>query len=219
MSKGHTLKRTRPLAGCLPHLSKSIAVSVVLLALTGAQTASIDVAKATAIKAAYLRHITALTTWPAEKAGDAGRPMVFGILGSDPTGVVQAFQRYVVSEEYEPQGRPLEFVDLNEAIENTNGEAVTDALRDCDVLFLSAENRLGWAERIRPRLNDQSIVTISEMEGFTTEGGMIEYAFDFESAKPQLIVNIDVVRSVDLTLSAFLLSLSTVIIVGNEEKP
>ena len=183
-----------------------------LLAALDASTATIDVAKVSEVKAAYVRNIAAMTTWPEEKLGDPGRPMVVGVLGADPNGVVRSMRmRMGTGAGLLAQGRRLDLLAMDTLI-TADPEATIAALQRCDLLFLSEDGREQW-QRIKSVVSEMPIVTLGEIEQFAELGGMIEYVIDLDAGRIRLIVNRDAVGRAGIVLSARLLRLKSVTVI------
>ncbi len=205
------------------------AAAIAVLGLVAASTfaATIDRVKAGELKAAYLKQIAALTTWP-DTAADAHtrsrtdsrtRPIVIGVLGPDPNGVMAPIRLRMQSEvPLSAQGRRLELLDIPAMGDASDDAAMTDALQACDVLFLSADAEGDWA-RVKPLLGVRPIVTVSEMASFAREGGMIEYVLDVDGGTLRLIVNLDAIQRTGIVLSSRVLALKNVVVLRDVATP
>jgi len=192
------------------------AILALILMGSGASAAEIDRNKAAQVMAAYLRHIATLTSWPTSTAADANRPILVGVVGTDPNGVMTPFRdRTESGEEIKAQDRPIRLLDLN--IQPDSGDAARERLASCDLLFLSEDADDEW-QRIRPLVDGLPIVTVSEMTGFADEGGMIEYFVERRSGKIRMKVNLNVMRGAGLSISARFLGLNAVVVVGGREE-
>ena len=215
-------------AACKRMLRKSLIVSIGELGLTltmktrsatqyvllslmgfvlghGSEAAEFSAERAAAVKAAYLRYIAEYTIWP--EADNSGEPIVIGVLGSDPNGVAALIRDKLDSPDgLRAQGRPLVLIDL--ALPRADGGdaiAVTELGR-CDLLFLSEDGESYWAE-VRSLIGGRAIMTVSEMGGFTTRRGMIEFVIDADAGRVRMRINLDAVKRADLSLSSRLLGL------------
>ena len=178
-------------------------------------SAAIDETKAASVMAAYMRHIAALTTWPGERVADTDQPILFGVVGDDPNGVMNPIRKRVNSTEgLLAHGRKIRIVDLK--LPADAGENLEGVLAPCALLFLSEGAQDEWA-RIQPAVTSLPIVTVSEMKGFAGLGGMIEYFVDLGTGKVRLIVNLHTMREAGIILSARLLALEAVTVVGERE--
>jgi YfiR/HmsC-like len=191
-------------------------MAAVALAAVSALAATVDRTKAAEVKAAYLKHIAALTTWPEGKLGAADRPIVIGVLGPDPNGVMAPIRARIQSRDgLQAQGRRLELLDMDSTGELPDAVAMATALEACDVLFLSADAEREWA-RVQPLLGRRPIVTVGEIDSFARRGGMIEYLLDVDDGKVHLIVNLDAIQRAGIVLSARLLALQNVVVLRGE---
>jgi hypothetical protein len=191
-------------------------VCILLVAAHSALADAIDMDKAALVKSAYLKNIAAHTTWPPQKMGDEQRPIVIGVIGEDPNGVISPMRERIETEEgLQAQGRRLQLIELDAPSSDPNG--LLAELRGCHLLFLSEDGAEQWA-LIKPLIDTMPIVTIGEFTSFADQGGMIEYVIDGRAGKVRMIVNTVAVKRAGLVLSARLLGLKrAVIILGEEE--
>ncbi|MGA8810893.1 MAG: YfiR family protein [Thermoanaerobaculia bacterium] len=108
------------------------------------------------VKAAFIYKFATYIRWPA--GVDATTPFVIGILGKDPFG--PALNDVVRSENV--QGRAI--------LVKTIGR-VEDALH-CDLVFVSTSER-GNLQQILSVLRRAPILTVSDLDQFAEQGGMI----------------------------------------------
>jgi len=115
------------------------------------------------VKAAFLLNFVQYIEWPAASFAKADTPITVGVLGADPFGPIleKTFQDEAV------QGRKL-VVKRSRQIED---------LKSCHVIFVS-KSESEHVGNILTSLNDSSIVTISELDGFAGSGGIINFYFD-----------------------------------------
>lgn len=184
-----------------------------ILLVPEAKAAEFDRNKVAGIMAAYLRHIAALTSWPGEEDA-AGEPIRIGVVGLDPNGVMRPIRLRLESEGgLLAQDRPIVLTSL---AETPAGTIESDALASCGLIFVSEGAEEAW-NRIRPLVSRLPVVTVSEMQGFSDNGGMVEYFVERRSGKVRMKINLEAVRSAGVTLSARLLSLKSVVVVGAGE--
>lgn len=192
-----------------------------LLAANGTFAAAIDEVKAAQVKAAWLKNIAALTTWPQDKAilektDERDSPIVIGVLGSDPNGVISFLRsRINTPKGLLAQGRPLQLLEVKLPVGDLERDSIVSLLAACDLLFLSADGESDWTQ-IKPLIELMPIVTVSEFEDFARQGGVIEYFIDVDKGRVFMIVNIDAMKRAGVVLSARLLSLTNVIILRDE---
>lgn len=146
------------------------------------------------MKAVFLLNFAQFIDWPADAFPDAEAPFVIGILGVDP------FRR------------SLDDVVRNETVRNrkvvVRHFARVEDLRLCHILFIgTSEERL--LPRILAELNRRPILTVSEIEGFVNDGGMIR--FYMQDAKVRFRINNEAARAAHLTISSKLLRVAEVL--------
>jgi hypothetical protein len=152
-----------------------------------------------AVKAAYLRHIAEFTSWP-EGTFDGGAPIVFGVVGDGASGVVGALEGRIRSKGLTAQNRRVELRRLDA------GGALAPQLEGCHLLFVPGAQRSHW-KQLRGLLADRSIVTVSDIEGFSRADGMIELVFDRTENSISMHIDLMAVQRARLRLSARLLGL------------
>lgn len=196
-------------------------VCALLLATNGAFAAAIDIEKLAEVKAAWLKNIAELTTWP--ETGSAAenlksQPIVIGGLGRDPNGVIRHLRSRIQSKDgLEVQNRQLQLLELNLPEGNPDPGTIVSLVEACDLLFLSEDTQAAW-NRIKPYVGDMPIVTVSEFEGFASQGGVIEYFLNPKKGRVFMIVNMDAMKRTGVVLSARLLTLKSVTILREEER-
>lgn len=111
------------------------------------------------IRACFLINFALYTEWPKEAFADASSPFVFGILGKDP------FEKDIdIVKNSLVKGRKLE-------IRHCSG--IKDAL-GCQLLYISNSETHRVVE-IMKALENTSILTVAEMDGFLDKGGMLNF--------------------------------------------
>jgi hypothetical protein len=143
------------------------------------------------IKAAFIYHFAMFVDWPTQVFADASSPMVVGVLGKNVFGdnLEQAINGKII------QGHPLQFKEFNSMDQATN----------CQVLFISTSEK-SHLSSILAHINGTSILTVSEMDNFTRDGGMINLVVVEDKVRFQ--INNDAAKKAGLTISSKLLSLA-----------
>jgi hypothetical protein len=161
-----------------------------LLLVWGAWTATPVVAAPTTadVEAVFLFNFSQFVEWPPQAFPDPSSPIIIGVLGADPFGA--ALDDVVRGEVV--TGRPL-MVRRFQHIEQ---------LTDCHILFVSRSER-ARLQAIVEMLKGRSILTVSDVEGFASEGGII--GFVLVDNKVRLRVNLQAAHEAGLTLSSKLL--------------
>src|SRR6185503_1902006 len=108
------------------------------------------------LKAAFIYNFAKFVEWPVEAFPDKGAPIVVGVVGDDPfNGSLDS----VVGKS--ANGRQVAIRRLS----------ASQDLRSCHMLFVSSSEwkRLG---EIVASVDGASVLTVGEMEGFASNGGM-----------------------------------------------
>jgi hypothetical protein len=142
------------------------------------------------LKAAFLVHFADYIDWPATAFPTDESPFVFGILGQNPFG--GTLKTLVAGEAV--KGRPAVVEEY---------ASVRDITR-CHVLFISDSER-SRLPSILASLAGRSIVTVSDLENFTDEGGMIRFVTE---SRVRFRINVETARKANLTISSKLLRLA-----------
>lgn len=139
---------------------------------------------------AYIYNFTQLSTWPSSAIGDAFN---ICIVGEDPFGsALDAVKKR------EAAGRKI-------SVRRFSG--VDGGLGSCNVLFV-ANSEDNNVENILAAVRSKAVLTMSDIEGFTSRGGMVE--FKPHSGKIIISVNITAVKATNISISSKLLSLVSV---------
>jgi len=143
------------------------------------------------VKAAFLFNFAKFVEWPPESFAKETSPLVIGILGDNPFGgdLERTVQNKTINN------RPLVIEQLHSSAEATN----------CQVLFISTSEKKRLPE-IFNGLRGASVLTVSETDGFTEAGGMINFVW--EGKKIRFEINNDAARKAKLKINSKLLSLA-----------
>jgi hypothetical protein len=146
------------------------------------------------VKAAFLYNFAKFVDWPAD-AGNGTGAIVIGILGDDPFGGT---------------------LDQVVAGKTVNGSrlAVTrlkfgQDLRRCHILFIGASEHKRLPQ-IFQSLNGAGVLTVSDMEQFHQQGGMIRFVI--EQSKVRFEINVAAAEKAGLKVSSKLLALAKSVI-------
>lgn len=144
------------------------------------------------IKAAFLYNFSRFVTWPEAGGEDTGKVSLC-TLGGDPFGkLLDALA-----------GKSVHKSSLHIKRLDDPGQA-----RECQIVFISRSASRDL-EYIISLLRDQPTLTVSDMDGFTAHGGIIQ--FKRVNNRVQFDINIDAANLAGLTISSKLLSLATVV--------
>lgn len=149
--------------------------------------------KETQIKAVFLYNFAQFAQWPAEAFTNPSAPVVIGILGVDPFG---PFLDEIVKGEA-IGGHPVEVRRFNNVSE----------AKSSHILFISKDLSDPLSTVIES-LEDENIITVSDVNDFTRKGGMIR--FFLESKKIRFEVNMTTYKRNGVVLSSRLLRLAEI---------
>jgi hypothetical protein len=150
------------------------------------------------VKAVFLFSFAQFVEWQPGAFQNAGDPIVIGILGSDPFGA---------------------YIDEAVSGEKVNDRAIVirrfSSVEDvgaCHILFIS-ESEVSRLGQILVALKGRSILTVSDIDHFSLDGGMIRFVM--EKNKVRLRINNDAAMSAGLRISSKLLRPSEVVSGGS----
>ena len=143
------------------------------------------------VKAVFLYNFAQFVSWPSIQPSDA--PFVIGIVGDDP------FNSYL---DETVRGEKVN----NRLLTTQRFRRRRDPL-NCNILFISQSER-DRAAQIVSSLKDRSVLTVSDIEGFADQGGMIELFT--EKNKIHVRINLAAVKAANLKVSSKLLRVAEV---------
>ena len=132
------------------------AVSILHPALVGAGNENVELQ----VKAAYLLHFVRYVDWPNSSPDAAASPVVLGVLGHDP--MVEVLGTIVSGKTV--NHRPIQVKLFTSA----------EQIDRCDVLFLP-RSQSKQMRAILSAISGRPILTVSDQERFSNQGGMIEF--------------------------------------------
>lgn len=151
------------------------------------------------LKAVFLFNFAQFVEWPAEAFPDPKAPLVIGVLGKDPFG---SYLDDLVSGE-KIGDRPL-VIRRYSRLEDLAG---------CHILFVSRSEARSL-DPIIARLKEQSLLTVSDADTFTRQGGMVRFAM--ENGKIRLRINVEAAKAANLKISSKVLRPDTVATPGKD---
>ena len=143
------------------------------------------------VKAAFLFNFAKFVEWPEHAFADSTAPIVIGIIGVDPFG--NDLDSMVVGQTI--RGRNLEVKRFRRLAD----------LQFCHILFISA-SELPRLKRILEKINNASVLTVSEVANFTNAGGIINM-FNLEN-KVRFAINLNSAAHSGIKISSRLLKLA-----------
>jgi hypothetical protein len=157
-------------------------------------SAQTPISKEYQIKAAFLFNFAQFVEWPSESYTNADQPFTIGILGEDPFG--PALEQTIEGETI--HSRKLIILRSQRA----------EDLKDCQIIFISKSEKSRVAD-ILPKLTSRRILTVSEIPGFTSRGGIINFYLD--DNKVRFEINRANAQRAGLLISSQLLSLGKLV--------
>ena len=146
------------------------------------------------LKAVFLFNFAQFVEWPAPAFREPTAPLVIGVLGDDPFG---AYLDDLVRDE-KIGSRPLLVRRYK------RGEKISD----CHIVFI-CRSEAKELEKILTLLKGRSLLTVSDVDTFTRQGGMVR--FTMENGKVRLKINVEAAKAGALTISSKILRPGTII--------
>ena len=151
------------------------------------------------LKAVFLFNFAQFVEWPASAFPDPRAPLVIGVLGKDPFG---SYLDELVSGE-KIGDRPLVIRRFSRL----------EDLAGCHILFVSRSEARSL-DTIMARLKEQSLLTVSDADAFTRQGGMVRFAM--ENGKIRLRINVEAAKAGHLRISSKVLRPDTLATPGKD---
>ncbi len=178
---------------------KNLSLLCLLLALLAAPASSEESAiNEDTMKAVYSFSFGKFAYWPESKLSDNKNQLGFCIFGKNPFAltVLAAFEGKRV------KGKSIH-IELFES-----GLLADDAIPDCHILFVSQSEKLRF-QLILNTLRYRPVLTVSDIEGFSRQGGMITLVKSGD--KIQFEINPEAINLAGLSISSKLLELAKVV--------
>lgn len=152
-------------------------------------------------KAAFIYNFAKFTRWPDQALENTQDSLILCTAGNDE--LIDDLKRLggkMIS------GRPVSIRPLEKNLSPAG----------CHLLYIAKSEQQHFPN-ILASVRGKSVLTISELPGFSRSGGIIElYRKD---AQTHFIINLNVARAAQLELSSRLLNLAVVMVIGQEETP
>ena len=146
------------------------------------------------VKAAFLYNFAKFVEWPPQTFKNSSEPIKVCVLGQDPFG--RTLEEAVRGKQIE--GRALLVRNISDARQAGN----------CQILFVSFSERKRLPS-ILVGIKAASILTVGEVEGFTAEGGVVN--FRLENGRVRIEINVQAAEQSRLRISSKLLSLAQIV--------
>lgn len=145
------------------------------------------------IKAVFIFNFTQFVDWPPSAFSGADAPLVIGVFGENPFG---AYLNEVVSGE-KINGHPVIVQHYDQM-----GE-----IQACHILFIGLSG-LQKTEQIISASKEKSMLTISDLPGFLTLGGMVKFFTRKDNIRFE--INPEAAKAANLVLSSKLLRVAEI---------
>lgn len=145
------------------------------------------------VKLGYLYNFAKFVQWPQKNTLNGNKPITICILGENPFGAALASLQGKTA-----QGHPLAVRYLKKEM----------SFQACDMLFIAQSERYRLSE-ILAKLEDLSVLTVSDITGFARAGGMVGLVE--KNRRITFEINLPEVQKSALTMSAQLLKLATIV--------
>lgn len=143
------------------------------------------------VKAAFLYNFTRFISWPPTAFRSANSPFIIGIIGNDPFG--HYINEIVRGEKVGNHPIVIQrYYNLKDIV-------------NCHLLFVNREQNV---RDILSTVGQRNILTVSESDNFTHQGGMI--SFYKENNKVRFMVNLESSRAANIEISSKLLSIAKI---------
>ena len=146
------------------------------------------------IKAAFLLNFTKFVEWPATSFADANAPIVLDIIGKDPFG--NSLDGIVEGQFVQGRGVVV------------RRERPGEYLRSSQIAFIDDSEKARVPE-ILGSLQGFSVLTVSDIDGFAEEGGVIQFVI--EEDRVRFVINLEAASRAKLKINSKLLALARVI--------
>jgi len=146
------------------------------------------------VKAAYLYNFAKFVKWPVATTLDRNGSFSICVLGPDPFG--GALDALLVGESLD--NKPVVVKRISKP----------QSTADCRILFINSAEQSHLKE-ILTELDQESILTVSDMPDFSERGGMIQFVL--EGGRVRFAVNLTSTERARLTLSSELLKVATAV--------
>ncbi len=150
------------------------------------------------LKALYSYKFALFTEWPVAKLNDGNASLEFCIIGRNPFG--QSALDTI-------QDKPVKDKNIHVEV-YSSGVLSEDSLNNCHVAFISASEKQRLPDLL-DSLQQFSILTISDIPGFSRHGGMITLIKSGDHI--QFEINPDAINQVGLAISSKIIELATLV--------
>jgi hypothetical protein len=180
----------------------SVIILVMSLGVADARRADAqEAAGSYRVKAAFLPNFARFVEWPASSFPESDSPLIIGVVGDDPFGgILEGFLRGTLAN-----GHPIQLQRLS----------WSDSMNGCHVLFISS-SEVRHLPAILQGVAGTSVLTISDIERFSLNGGMIELRM--VGNRVRFDINLKVADDAHLKVSSKLIGVARAVIAKGKRK-
>lgn len=157
------------------------------------EDAGSDISSEYYIKAAYIYNFAKFMTWPEDKFEDPGTPFRFCILGESPFGDATK------TIEGKKVGKRKFIISHHKDVSQ---------VKSCQILYICSSEKKK-VRAILKKLEGAPCLTVSDIEGFARNGGMVN--FIYEKKKIYFEINVENISASNLKVSSRLLRIARVV--------
>lgn len=185
------------------HALNFFAALLVTVSISVAAVSQEKVIAEDTVKALYSYKFALFTDWPETSLKESSDKLEFCIIGKNPFG--QTALDTIKNQPAKDKSIQVEIYH--------SGIVAEESLKHCHVAFISNSE----AQRVSPLLNSLGlfpILTISDIPGFSSRGGMITLIKSGDHIKFE--INLGAIKQADLAMSSKIIELATVVKTSNE---
>jgi hypothetical protein len=175
-------------------MCKTIAVLSLFFSSCGVSIAQAATFEESDVKAAFLYYFFHFISWPEHVSESRDQPFEFCSLKKGP--VVNALELVLASPK------------AAKTVVRVSKISDPEKVSDCDYVFIGSASE-EYAREIIAATRGRAILTVSDIEGFTDMGGMIELKRNLN--RVNVLINVELLRAQGLKASSKLLNLATII--------
>jgi len=158
------------------------------------------------LKALFLYNFAQFVDWPPEAFPSRTTPLVIGVLGQDHFG--KSLDDLTQSQTASASDRDGSASAARRKFKIERSRRFTD-VQNCHILFIDQSESANLDEILR-KCRGKPILTVSDIDGFSHRGGMIEFITDEKEKKIRLRINVSAAKDAHLAISSKLLKLAQI---------
>lgn len=181
-------------AGSANFICKAVAVLALFFSTCGMSIAQAATFEEPDVKAAFLYYFFHFISWPEHVSESRDQPFEFCSLNNGP--VINALELVLASPK------------AAKTVVRISKISDPEKISGCDYVFIGSASE-DYAREIIAATHGRAILTVSDIDGFTSMGGMIELKRNLN--RVNVLINVELLRAQGLKVSSKLLNLATII--------